>query len=81
MNSYLYSDEIGIFFRKKIINHLIEAKHFISIKTTTNTKVQYSFMEENYPEVIAKTPSKYIAAFMGITPEALSRFLSQRISS
>ncbi len=81
MNLYLYSDKIGIFLRKKILEHLIEAKNFISIKTATVTEVQYSFMEEEYPEIIAKTPSKYIAAFMGITPEALSRFLKKRISS
>ncbi|MFI3240297.1 MAG: hypothetical protein R3Y22_06885 [Bacteroidales bacterium] len=36
-------------------------------------------MEERYPEIIARTSSKYIAAFMGITPEALSRFMKNRI--
>lgn len=81
MKLYLYSDNIGIFFRKKILEHLIEAKNFISIKTSSVTEVQYSFLEENYPEVIAKVPSKYIAAFIGITPEALSRFLKKRIHS
>lgn len=81
MNLYLYSDKVGIFLRKKILEHLIEAKNFISIKTATVTEVQYSFLEEEYPEIMAKTPSKYIAAFMGITPEALSRFLKKRISS
>ncbi|MEL6656909.1 MAG: cyclic nucleotide-binding domain-containing protein [Bacteroidota bacterium] len=81
MKLYLHSDGIGVFLRKKILEHLIEAKNIISIKTSSVTEVQYSFMEENYPDVIAKTPSKYIAAFIGITPEALSRFLKQRISS
>ena len=81
MNLYLYSDKIGIFLRKKILEHLIEAKNIINIKTSSVTEVQYSFLEENYPEIIAKTPSKYVAAFIGITPEALSRFLKQRISS
>ncbi|MEO1628306.1 MAG: cyclic nucleotide-binding domain-containing protein [Bacteroidota bacterium] len=81
MDLYLYSDKLGIFLRKKILEHLIEAKNIISIKTSSVTEVQYSFLEENYPEIIAQTPSKYIAAFIGITPEALSRFLKQRISS
>jgi len=81
MNLYLYSDKIGIFLRGKILEHLIEAKNFISMKTANTTEVQYSFIEDNYPEIIAKTPSKYIAAFIGITPEALSRFLKQRYSS
>jgi len=81
MNLYLHSDTIGIFVRKKILEHLVEAKNFISIKTSTITEVQYSFIEDKYPEIIARTPSKYIAAFIGITPEALSRFLKHRISS
>ncbi|HAA12611.1 MAG TPA: hypothetical protein DCE41_13325 [Cytophagales bacterium] len=81
MNLYLYSDKVGIFLRKKILEHLMEAKSFINIKTSTVTEVQYSFIEENYPEIIERTPSKYIAAFIGITPEALSRFLKQRSSS
>ncbi|MEO1217918.1 MAG: cyclic nucleotide-binding domain-containing protein [Bacteroidota bacterium] len=81
MNSYLHDDKLGVFFRKKILEHLIEAKNFISIKTSTNTEVQYTFLESNYPEIIKNTPSKYIAAFIGITPEALSRFLKQRSSS
>ncbi|MEO0727843.1 MAG: Crp/Fnr family transcriptional regulator [Bacteroidota bacterium] len=81
MDLYLHSDRLGVFLRKKILEHLIEAKNIISIKTASVTEVQYSFLEENYPEIIAKTPSKYIAAFIGITPEALSRFLKQRIKS
>lgn len=80
-HSYLHSHEIGIFFRKKILAHLIEAKNFITIKTSTSTEVQYAFLEQHYPEIIKHTPSKYIAAFMGITPEALSRFLKHRMSS
>jgi len=82
MNLYLCSTgKIGIFFRKKILEHLVEAKNLISIKTSQVTEIQYSFLEENYPEIIEKTPSKYIAAFIGITPEALSRFLKKRNSS
>ncbi|MEM6806501.1 MAG: cyclic nucleotide-binding domain-containing protein [Bacteroidota bacterium] len=81
MKVYLYADKMGIFFRKKVLEHLLEAKNIISIKTSSLTELQYSFLEENYPEIIAKTPSKYIAAFIGITPESLSRFLKQRISS
>ncbi len=81
MKMYLHSNTIGIFFRKKILEHLIEAKNFISVKTSADTERQYAFLEKDYPGIIAKTPSKYIAAFIGITPEALSRFLKHRSSS
>ncbi|MCI4671856.1 MAG: cyclic nucleotide-binding domain-containing protein [Bacteroidia bacterium] len=81
MQLYLKSNEIGLFFRKKILEHLVEAKNFLSIKTSTSTEIQYSFLENNYPSLIQHTPSKYIAAFIGITPEALSRFLKLRSTS
>ncbi|MEM9024195.1 MAG: hypothetical protein AAGB22_10660 [Bacteroidota bacterium] len=81
MQLYFHSNAIGVFLRKKILDHLIAAKHVISVKTSASTEKHYRFLENHYPEVIRQTPSKYIAAFIGITPEALSRFLKQRHSS
>ena len=78
---YLYSSTFGIFIRKKMLENMVEAKHFISFKTISDTETKYQFLEENYPEIIRDTPSKYIANFLGITPEALSRFLSRRYKS
>lgn len=75
---YLYSDTIGVFFRKKILENTIENKNFITIKTISDTEIKYQFLENNYPEVIKNIPSKYVAAFLGITAEALSRFLNKR---
>ena len=68
MNLYIYSDKIGIFLRKKILEHLIEAKNIISIKTSSVTEVQYSFMEENYPETIAKYAFKIYSSFYWYYP-------------
>lgn len=81
MELYLHSDSIGLYIRKKMMELLVEDKHFISLKTTTSTTDQYIFMEQHYPEILQQTPARYIAAFMGITPEALSRFLKSRLSS
>ena len=78
---YLYSSTFGIFLRKKLLENMVEAKHFISIKTISDTETKYQFLETNYPKIIRDTPSKYIANFLGITPEALSRFLARRYKS
>ncbi|OJJ19907.1 hypothetical protein BKI52_15620 [marine bacterium AO1-C] len=78
---YLHSSTFGIFLRKKLLENMVEAKHFISIKTISDTEAKYQFLETNYPKIIRDTPSKYIANFLGITPEALSRFLARRYKS
>lgn len=75
---YLHSSSIGLFIRKKIIQNSIENKKFTTIKTISSTEKKYTFLEENYPDIIRHTPSKYIANFIGISPEALSRFLGKR---
>ncbi|MEM6629409.1 MAG: cyclic nucleotide-binding domain-containing protein [Bacteroidota bacterium] len=81
IDSYLHSNTFGLFIRKKIIEHSIENKHFTTIKTFTDTKMRYQFLERNYPQVIKETPAKYIAKFLGLTPEGYSRFLSKRRNS
>lgn len=78
IQQFLNSPTFGVFTRKKFLELHIEAKHFISIKTFSDTRKKYEFLEEKYPEVIKETPSKYIAEFLGITPEWLSRFLKKR---
>ncbi|MEL6633823.1 MAG: Crp/Fnr family transcriptional regulator [Bacteroidota bacterium] len=78
---YLHSDYMGLFIRKKIIQNSLENKHFTTIKTISSTEKRYQFLENHYPEVIRHTPSKHIASFLGISPEALSRFLSKRYKS
>ena len=81
LKCYLHSSTFGIFLRKKLLENMVEAKHFISIKTISDTETKYQFLENNYPQIIRDTPSKYIANFLGITPEALSRFLARRYKS
>ncbi len=81
IQSYLHSPSIGLFIRKKIIQNSLENKQFTTIKTISNTEKKYQFLETHYPKIIRHTPAKYIANFMGISPEALSRFLAKRYKS
>ncbi|MEM9329099.1 MAG: hypothetical protein AAGA85_25775, partial [Bacteroidota bacterium] len=75
---YLYSDGIGLYFRKKMIEILLEDKEFMTIKTLSGVQGKLAFLQENYPEVILETPWKYIANFMGVTPAWLSRTLKKK---
>lgn len=81
IDAYLHSNTFGLFIRKKIIENSVENKNFTTIKTITDTNIKYEFLVKNYPQIIRDTPSKYIAKFIGLTPEGYSRFLSNRKNS
>ncbi|MEO0338015.1 MAG: hypothetical protein AAF242_02260 [Bacteroidota bacterium] len=78
MDHYLHAHGIGLYFRKKLLNNTIEAKHFISIKTIAEVKYQLKFLQEYYPEILLEVPWKHIADFMGVTPAWLSRTLKKK---
>ena len=74
---YLYSDKLGLYFRNKLIEIIVEDKRFISIKTNSSVQTQLTFLQNHYPEVVLESPWKYIASFMGVTPAWLSRVLKK----
>ncbi|MEM6831191.1 MAG: cyclic nucleotide-binding domain-containing protein [Bacteroidota bacterium] len=76
LDSFFYSNTFGLFVRKKLMKMIIENKKNTTIKTINDTKVKYQFLIDNYPDILERSPSKYIAKFMGLTPEGYSRFLS-----
>ncbi len=78
MENYLYSNTLGIYFRRRVLETLLADKHFMSIKTISGVRPKLAFLQENYPEVILRSPWKYIANFMGVTPSWLSRILKKR---
>ncbi|MEM6831526.1 MAG: hypothetical protein AAGA66_13900 [Bacteroidota bacterium] len=81
LESFFHSDSFGLFVRKKIMRMIIENKKNTTIKTINDTEIKYQFLEKNYPDIIRRTPSKYIAKYIGLTPEGYSRFLSGRRQS
>ena len=75
---YLHSGGIGVYFRKKLLNILLEAKQFVSIKTISDAKHQIAFLQEYYPEVLLEVPWKHIANFIGVSAPWLSRILKKK---
>ncbi|MEM9000265.1 MAG: hypothetical protein AAGB24_08370 [Bacteroidota bacterium] len=78
LESYLYSDGISLYFRKKLLNVLLEDKHFVSAKTISDVKYQLAFLQEHYPTILLEVPWKHIANFIGVTPAWLSRTLKKK---
>ncbi len=49
-------------------------KHLQYIQSMTRTASEiYKLLQEYQPEIIQKIPQKYIASYLGITPQSLSR--------
>ncbi|MEL6187478.1 MAG: cyclic nucleotide-binding domain-containing protein [Myxococcota bacterium] len=78
--AYLLDDQVGLYFRHRMLAHLLYAKELIRVKTLNSTEASHRFLQEHHPQVLAEVRQKDIARFMGITPEALSRFLGRRRS-
>ncbi len=76
---YNEDSTIGRFIRDKVLQTLVEDKSITSAKTLLTKDALDQFIRDTYPEVISRIPSKYIAQFMGITPEAYSRLLKRRL--
>ncbi len=70
---------ISRYIREKFLQTIIEDKRIFSSKTLLTSDGLDKFLREIFPEIIRQVPGKYIAKFMGITPEAYSRLLKRRL--
>ncbi|MEO0572638.1 MAG: hypothetical protein AAF039_13110 [Bacteroidota bacterium] len=77
--SYLHSNGIGVYFRKRLLENLLEDKMFISIKAM-GIDSKLDFLYSQYPEIINEVSWKKIANFLGVTPQWLSKKLHTRNS-
>ncbi|WDF48228.1 Crp/Fnr family transcriptional regulator [Chryseobacterium sp. KACC 21268] len=66
--------ESGNLIARKITeqNFLIKEKRQFNLLTKTPTEY-YQFLIENFPKYIDQIPLNYIASYIGVTPQALSR--------
>ena len=71
------SKGIGLYFRKRLLENLLEDKMFISIKSMgIDSKLDFLYSE--YPEIIHDVSWKKIANFLGVTPQWLSKKINNR---
>jgi len=64
---------LAAFYNAQIINALVSEHGFKTKLVQYSSESLYRYMIFNYPQIIQKIPSKYIAEFMGISPEWLSK--------
>ena len=77
---YYHGDSvISRFVREKALQNFVEDKIITSSKTLLTNEELDQFIRDTYPEIIRRVPSKYIAQFIGITPESYSRLQKRQL--
>lgn len=64
---------VAQFYDEMIIDAFQYENEFKSRLLTYNSKEFYQYLGKEFPEVVQTVPSKYIAEFIGISPEWLSK--------
>lgn len=65
--------KIGLFFRKKSNAGYVALQKRILSLLTSQTQERYQQFLELYPSLIQRVPKKYIASYLGVSRETLSR--------
>ncbi|MHC6200612.1 Crp/Fnr family transcriptional regulator [Elizabethkingia miricola] len=77
MEYYYNGSNVGKVLRKIVLEIITEDIWMTNIKLMYQKPEMIAFMQQHYPEVVRDVPYKYVALFLGITPEAYSRILKK----
>jgi hypothetical protein len=78
LDSFLNNNiEFTRFYFKMLIQLLISENQFKTNLICLTPEQVYKYIIHNYPQISQKVPSKYIAEFLGITPQWLSKLKSR----
>jgi CRP-like cAMP-binding protein len=79
---YYHGQRLGVLVRKSVLEIMAEDIWLTDMKLLYSKEEMVHVMREHYPDIIKDVPYRYMAMFLGITPEAYSRVLrkSQRKS-
>lgn len=70
---YLDIPQLERFFRILIQNCLIASERRIIAGMTMTAQERYLSFRERYPQMLQRIPDRYIASYLNMTPESLSR--------
>ncbi len=75
MEYYYNGNSVGRILRKIVLEIITEDIWMTNVKLMYQKPEMIAFMQQHYPEIVRDVPYKYVALFLGITPEAYSRIL------
>ena len=64
---------IAQFYRRLLTKTILAAERRISSLLTSSAVQRYKDLSTQYPDIIQRVPLSYIASYIGITKETLSR--------
>ncbi|MEL7102550.1 MAG: Crp/Fnr family transcriptional regulator [Pseudomonadota bacterium] len=73
-DEFMSDAPLSLYWREMVFQTLVFDKDLICAKTIRDVETRYRFLVDRYDHVIDAVPDKYIARFLGITPQGLSRF-------
>ncbi|MDQ1096444.1 MULTISPECIES: Crp/Fnr family transcriptional regulator [Chryseobacterium] len=77
MRYYNNGISLGKILRNTVLEIIAEDILITDMKLLYGKSEMIEFIRTHYPDIAKKVPYKYIAQFLGITPEAYSRILKQ----
>lgn len=73
-SAFLHGGPLDTFWREIMFETLLFDKDLLCTKTIRDVETRYRFLAERYEDVVTQVPDRYLARFLGITPQGLSRF-------
>lgn len=73
-DQFMLDAPLSHYWRQMVLETLVFDKDLICAKTIRDVETRYQFLIDRYDQVASLVPDKYIARFLGITPQGLSRF-------
>lgn len=70
------SHKMEHFFRMKLTNGYVALQHRIKLLLSSTPQQRYEEFARSYPSLIQRVPKKYIAEYLGVSRETLSRLYS-----
>ncbi|PBQ33930.1 cyclic nucleotide-binding protein [Sphingobacteriaceae bacterium] len=80
LNLYEIAPKFNQIFRVLMENNLVGLQERLLQNISTDARVRYESFLKQYPTIVNRVPNTYIASFLGITPEFLSRIRNERVS-
>ena len=73
-DEFMSDAPLSLYWREMVFETLVFDKDLICAKTIRDVETRYRFLVDRYDHVVNLVADKYIARFLGITPQGLSRF-------
>ncbi|MEL6167281.1 MAG: cyclic nucleotide-binding domain-containing protein [Pseudomonadota bacterium] len=78
LGEFMSGQMLGVYLRFKVIETLRYDKDLLVCQALNAPEARFDFLLERHPKIFDVALKKDVAAFLGVTPQAYSRFLRRR---